>query len=391
MIDVEEAKRIVMDAVQPPIVEERPLAEALGRFAAEDVRSAHDHPLFDGSAVDGYAFRSDPSVTSWTVVGTVAAGDAFPGALNAGECVRIFTGAMMPAGADTVVMQEHVQRTGDRIVRTDAGLRASANVRRRGEQLGAGAVAFPKGGLLSPAAIGLLASVGTRSVRVAKVPAVRVLVTGDEFAPDAQAVPGRIFSSNDHLLAAALGQERIPFTVKHVPDDAGALHHAVEEAVRDGDIVISTGGASVGDLDLIAPVLRQAEARIHFHGVAQKPGKPMLFASVRGIPFFGLPGNPRAVLVLFWEYVRPFLLALQGAADPWPRSAQLPIADALEVKGGRAEFRAAQVRDGRALLLADEGSHMLRSLIDADALAYLPAGVRRWRAGDPVDVHFLPR
>jgi molybdopterin molybdotransferase len=132
-------------------------------------------------------------------------------------------------------------------------------------------------------------------------------------------------------------------------------------------------------------------ATIHFHGVAQKPGKPMLFAALEGKPIFALPGNPRAVLVLYYAYVLPFLRAMQGATDPWLKNEVLPIAHPVTVKGERTEFRAAQVSGGRVTLLADEGSHMLRSLIGAEALAYLPSDKRSWTIGDPVEVHYLPR
>jgi molybdopterin molybdotransferase len=158
-----------------------------------------------------------------------------------------------------------------------------------------------------------------------------------------------------------------------------------------GDLVITTGGASVGEHDLMQVVLERAGAVVHFHGVTQKPGKPMLFATLSGKPVFGLPGNPRAVMILFWEFVLPFLRAIQGAEDPWLKSDRMPIAHAVRLKGERSEFRAAQVKGGQVTLLADEGSHMLRSLVEADALAYIPADVRQIATGDTVEVHYLPR
>ena len=156
-------------------------------------------------------------------------------------------------------------------------------------------------------------------------------------------------------------------------------------------MLITTGGVSVGDHDLIRPVLESMGAVIHFHNVAQKPGKPMLFATLNGKPVFGLPGNPRAVMVLYYEFVLPYLRAMQGATDPWPRTDHVPLAQALTAKGDRAEFRAARLQAGKVSLLADEGSHMLRSLIDADALAYLPSNKRTWGEGEPIEVHYLPR
>ncbi|MEZ4761124.1 MAG: molybdopterin-binding protein, partial [Flavobacteriales bacterium] len=158
----------------------------------------------------------------------------------------------------------------------------------------------------------------------------------------------------------------------------------------DADLIITTGGVSVGDHDLVRSVLEDLGAEIVVHGVAQKPGKPMLFAMLDGVPVFGLPGNSRAVMVLFWEYVLPFLRKLMGAADPFLRSEHLPLAEGLTVKGNRTEFRAACVREGRVELLRDEGSHMLRSLVEAEALAVIPSDQRDLRPGDRVEVHYLP-
>lgn len=389
MITVEEAVRLVMAHVPRPVGEQVPLSLALRRFTAADVRAPNDHPLFDCSAVDGYAFRHG-TADAWTVVGTVAAGEVLERTLGPGECARIFTGAMVPRGADTVVMQEAVHRDGDRITHADGKLAARANVRLRGEQVRAGDVLLLQGHLLSPAAIGLLASVGIEEAAVGRLPRVQVLVTGDEFMRSADLEEGRIFSSNDRMLEAMFAAAGIPCTVEHVKDDAEALRHAIIEGARKADVVLTTGGASVGDHDLVHQAVEQA-GTVRFHGVAQKPGKPMLFAEVGGVPFFGLPGNPRAVFVLMHVFVLPFLRAMQGASDPWSKSERLPIAQAITVKGARAEFRAARVEGGRVTLLADEGSHMLRSLIDADGLAYIPASVRGLQAGDAIEVRYLPR
>ena len=387
MIHVQEAKRRVMAAVRPMPAEQVALHLALGRTIAEDAVAPFDHPLFDCSAMDGYAFAHGPA--QWTVIGEVAAGEVFPRSLNAGECVRIFTGAMLPDGADTVVMQELVQRNGDVIGHDDINLEKGGNVRLKGEQLKAGDAALPKGTLLDAAAIGLLASVGVQAVQVARKPRVAVLVSGDEFTEGAVPRPGKIFGSNGVMLQAALRNEGVEADLLHVGDDREALAAALARASAAFDLVITTGGVSVGDHDLVRPALDALGATVVLHGVKQKPGKPMLFARLGPAPVFGLPGNPRAVLVLFLEYVAPFLRAMQGAAAPWMRSDVLPVGHAVAVKGERAEFRAAKVTDGTVELLRDEGSHMLRSLTGADAIAYIPAAVRTLRAGDPLEVHYL--
>ena len=386
MIDVAEAKRRMMSAVRPMSAEKLALFDALGRYTVEGVIAPYDHPLFDCSAMDGYAFAHGG--TQWKVVGEVAAGDAFPRTLLSDECVRIFTGAMIPKGADTVVMQELVQRTGDRITHTDNKLQRGGNVRYKGEQLRTGDVALSAGARLGAPAIGLLASVGIREVTVARRPRVALLISGDEFADGGTTVPGKIFGSNGIMLQAALRREGIDATVMNVRDDREAMIAAWKELAPVHDVIISTGGVSVGDHDLIPPTLKELQADIRFHGVMQKPGKPMLFALLHGTPVFGLPGNPRAVMVLFLEYVAPFLRAVQGCAAPWLRSDVLPIAEGARIKGNRAEFRAACVEGGSVKLLTDEGSHMLRSLTEANALAFIPAEVRELKKGDPLEVHY---
>lgn len=386
MISVLEAKRRVMAAVRPMPAEQVALGNAVGRLLAKDVITPFDHPLFDCSAMDGYAFAFGAS--QWKVVGEVAAGDAFPRALAQGECVRIFTGAMIPEGADTVVMQELVQRKGEVITHTDAKLKRGGNVRYKGEQLRAGEVVLKRGVALDAGAIGLLASVGVQEVSVALRPRVALLISGNEFAEGPVPQPGKIFGSNGVMLQAALRKEGMEVSLLNVGDDREALIAAWKELQQANDLIISTGGVSVGDHDLIPPTLKELDADIHLHGVMQKPGKPMLFATLGGTPVFGLPGNPRAVMVLFWEYVWPYLRAMQGCAAPWLRSDRLPIDHELRVKGDRAEFRAAHVEGGKVDLLADEGSHKLRSLTEANAIAFIPAEVRELKKGEPIEVHY---
>lgn len=387
MIEVDEAKRRLMEHLVLLPMEQVPLGEAQGRYAAHAVPAPFDHPLFDCSAMDGYAFAHGPA--QWTVVGEVAAGAVFPRPLGPGECVRIFTGAMLPPGADTVVMQERAHRDGNTMSHSDARLLRGGNVRRKGEQLRAGDAVLPQGARLDAATIGLLASAGVQEVELARKPRVAVLVSGDEFTEGALPRPGKIFGSNGVMLQAALRNEGIEVALLHVGDDREALVAALARASEAFDLVITTGGVSVGDHDLVRPALDTLGATVVLHGVKQKPGKPMLFARLGTSPVFGLPGNPRAVLVLFLEYVAPFLRAMQGAQAPWMRSEVLPVVQAVAVKGDRAEFRAARIAGGQVHLLADEGSHMLRSLAEADALAFIPAQVRMLRPGDPLEVHYM--
>ncbi|MBK9760029.1 MAG: molybdopterin molybdotransferase MoeA [Flavobacteriales bacterium] len=390
MISVEEAKRIMMEHAQALVPGDMALSSANG-FVVEDVIAPYDHPLFDMSAVDGYAFRWSSGVSTWDVVGEVAAGEHLLRELAPGECARVFTGAMVPMGADTIVMQEFVERAGDRITHSDNRLNRGGNIRKKGEQLQRGQVVLAAGERLDAAAKGLLASVGVFRVKSIRSPGVSVIITGSEFSSGPVPEPGQIFGSNDVMLEALIAQAGATSELVHVPDEMVVLEEAITRAVAHADVVISTGGASVGDHDLVHAAIERCGGRAVFHGVAQKPGKPMLFAMFGDKPFFGLPGNPRAVAVLFWEYVVPFIRTMKGAKDPWLIGDVLPVTHTVNVKGDRAEFRAAQVKGGKVTLLPDEGSHMLRSLVDGNALAYLPAHQRSINVGDELEIHYLPR
>jgi molybdopterin molybdotransferase len=388
MITVGEASGILKSFSHLYEGEEVDLVQSVGRYIAQPITVAHDHPLFNMSAVDGYAFGYAPGVQEWRVVAEVAAGDRLLRAVEPGECVRIFTGALVPNGADTVVMQEQVTRMGDRITHRDTALRKGGNVRLRGEQVRAGDALLSPGQRIGPAAIGLLASVGVQRIVLCRKPRVAIVRTGGEFVEDGVVTPGRIFSSNEVMLAAALAQAGLgpPALVRNAPDEDDALRAALNEA-RQADVIITTGGVSVGDHDRVRAVLEAMGAEVLFHGVRQKPGKPMLVARLGGAWVFGLPGNPRAVLVGWHVYVAPFLRAMQGDQEAWTTDT-LPLAHPVVIKGDRTEFRAARVHEGRVHLLADQGSHMLGSMHDAQALVRLPSG--NWEEGSPVEVHYLP-
>lgn len=386
MIDVQEARAALMRRAHVLPAEVVPLAEAMGRFLSADVPATDAFPRFDMSAVDGYAVGTGPG--PWRRIGAVAAGEVLDRPIGAGECARIFTGARVPDGTAAVVMQEHCSEAEGLVRASGDAPRAGANIRRRAEGYGRGDRLMQRGDRLDPAAIGLLASSGIRSVTVARRPRVAVVRTGGEFITDDDAAEGRIHSSNELMLQAALQEAGAPLALPPiaVADDRDRLYEALRTACAGADLVLTTGGVSVGEHDLLRPVLEQLGASIHIHGVRQKPGKPMLFAMLDGTPVIGLPGNPRAVLVLFEVYVRGFLRALQGARHPGPAEELLPLAGPVERKGERDEFRAARVCDGRVELLADEGSHLLGGLVGGTALCHLEAARTRLSAGDRVRV-----
>jgi molybdopterin molybdotransferase len=391
MIAIDEARLRLLAATPVTSVVELDLVAAVGAFAAADVTASHAHPLFDMSAVDGYAFAFEGD--AWRVTGSLAAGEVLPYPLRPGEAVRIFTGAMVPAGADTVVMQEFAVRTGDAMRHTDERLRAGSNVRRRAEQVRVGDLLVHRGERITAAHVGLLAGVGIERIAVHEGPKVVLVRTGGEFIIPGAPVEGRIFSSNERMLEAALREDAHhlagpPLTVH---DDPKAMRDAFAAAMEHGGLVISTGGVSVGDHDLVAPVLRDLGADILFHGVRQKPGKPMLAARRDRSLVVALPGNPRAVLVAWHAYVRPMLAAMQGALHPWPPSETLPLAAPVRWKGGRVDLRAGQLRNGQVHLLPDEGSHMLLGMCAAEVLVELPETGGELAAGAQVTVHYLAR
>lgn len=390
MISVEEAKGILLQHVRPMPFLPVPIHESEGCVLVQDIIATHAHPLFDMSAVDGYAVSGNGP--EWRVVGSIAAGSVHDRALGAGECARIFTGAQVPTGTHAVVMQERCSREGDRIM-TSGSPDPGANIRRRGEQFDTGDLLLRSGDRMNAPAIGLVASSGLEEVEVAFKPWVSIVRTGGEFIQDGLDRNGRIFSSNDAMLMAALLAEgcEVDEEGAYIAEDDDAELMSVLEEASEADVIITTGGVSVGDHDRVAAVLTKLGATIHFHGVAQKPGKPMLFATYKDKPVFGLPGNPRAVMVLFWQYVLPFLRASQCARDPWLRSDKVPLAQGLMAKGDRAEFHPARMMGGRVELLTDEGSHMLRSLVDAEVLVYIPADRREWKEGEVIEVHYLPK
>jgi len=290
------------------------------------------------------------------------------------------------------VMQEFVSRIGDHISHADQKLRPGSNVRRMGEQVRKGDVLLKAGAFMGPAEIGLLASAGVFAVAVHDKPLVNVVRTGGEFAAGTELIPGKIFSSNDVMLCSALQREGIVLAdaVFTAEDDATELRDTLRMAAAGCELLITTGGVSVGDHDLVRGVLLELGAEVLFHGVHEKPGKPMLFARLGNTFVFGLPGNPRAVLVAWYEYVLPFLRAMQGATAPWLRSERLPLVSPITLKAERAEFRPAMIERGMVHLLPDQGSHMLSTMTTAHAIVYFPSATRQLQAGEDVEVHYLP-
>jgi len=401
LIDVDAARAAVLERVEPLAAEEVDIAGALGRVLAEPVASAGPVPAFDNSAMDGFAVRAadtaparrDSPVTL-AVVDESRAGHPAGRALAAGEAIAISTGAAVPAGADAVVRVEDTSAADGR-VEIEVAVEPERNIRRAGEDIRGGDTVLEPGSVLGPAEIGVLASVGREAVRCARRPSVHVLTTGDELQePGEELRPGGVRNSNAHTLPALV--ERcggLVAATEIVRDDPGSTRAALERAL-DADLAVISGGVSVGRHDHVRPALAALGAEQVFWGVALRPGKPTWFGVKDATPVFGLPGNPVSAIVTFLLFVRPAIRAMVGAGDPADESTTAVLDVDYPKRPGRAHMIRCRLdlrEDGwHATPTADQGSHVLTSMIGADALALAPTASEGLRAGERVEVVTLP-
>lgn len=394
MITPEAAWALVLRHTRPLKATKLPLTEAMGLRLALAVRADRDLPPADRSSMDGYAVRHDDLrqiPCTLRVVGEVAAGSAARPRVEPGTCARIFTGANLPPGADTVVMVEQAEGRGGRVtIRSSEKL--GAHIRRRGEEARKGDVLLARGTALYAGQVGVCAAVGKASVRVYRRPQVTILCTGTEL----RSVGDRVRShetrnSNGPALCAALalrGFSGTKFAI--VADRPSALLAALRRAVKLYDVVLFTGGASVGDYDFVRESVEAAGAKIRFHGVAMKPGKPTLYATMGGNRHvFGLPGNPLSALTAFHEFALPALFRLAGGTPEACRPTwRLPLAEAVASESGRVRCRLARLVAGPHGLTAAPvpftSSADLAAAGHADGVVVLPPEDRQWAAGELV-------
>lgn len=388
----EALQHILAAAPLPPPAEPCPLPDARGRVLAEAVTSPIAVPGADNSAMDGYALRADDAGLALPVTQRIVAGSCGE-PLEPGTAARIFTGAPLPPGADAVAMQEDCTLR-DGVLNIRTGLLPGENVRPRGQDLAAGAEVLPAGWRLRPQDLGLLASVGRASVDVYRRLRVAILSTGDELVEpgSGELAPGMLYNSNRYTLAgllAALGVEVVDGGI--VPDDPGATRRALQDATAGSDLVITSGGVSVGEEDHVrAQVLRLGE--LSLWKLAIKPGKPLAFGHIGNVPFLGLPGNPTSVYVTFNLVARPFLLKMQGATSLVPPVLRARAGFSVDRPGGRCDYLRVsleQTVDGPVARRFDnQSSGVLSSVCYSQALAVVPAGATV-TAGDPVDILLL--
>lgn len=398
LLSLDEALRCILADIAPLSRWERlPLKAALGRVLFQDVPAVMDLPPFANSAMDGYALRAADvadDVARLTVIGTSWAGQPYDSSVAAGQCVRIFTGAMLPEGADAVVMQEDVAVDGASI-RIPGPLKSGQHVRRVGEELRVGATALAAGKRLGPADVALLASLGQCDVMVQVKPRVAFFSTGDELRGiGSRLASGQIYDSNRYALDGLLrdaGAEVLDLGV--VVDDPVALKTALVQAAAMADVVLTTGGVSVGKADFITGVLAEI-GQIRLWKMAIKPGKPMAFGRIGQAWFFGLPGNPVSVQVGFRLAVRPALTKLEGATPKPPLRYAARSRQPLKKTAGRVEFQRGLLErdnDGQwwVSAFAAQGSHLLTGMSRADCLIVLPVDCQGVAEGDAVEVEPL--
>jgi molybdopterin molybdotransferase len=403
MISAARAVTILLDAVECRLgVEAVPLRKALGRVVAEPVISARSVPPYDNSAVDGYAVHADDlpagggpgDAVTLPVIARVAAGHRHGDPVPRGTAARIFTGAPMPEGPDTIVPQEACRAEGDRVT-VPGGVRRGANRRRAGEDIRAGSVILEPGRRLRPQEIGLAASVGLAEIRVRHRLRVAVFSTGDEIRDPGEPIPeGCIYDSNRYVIPALL--ERLGAEVTDLgilADRAEAVRAGIESASRDHDLIVTSGGVSTGEEDHVKAAVA-ALGGLHFWRVAVRPGRPLAVGFAGTVPFVGLPGNPVAAMATFLMLVRPMTLKLMGADASLPPAQRAQAAFSFRKRAGRREWLRARLVPGPtgelplAQRFPDEGSGILTSMAWATGLLDLPEEMAGVEEGDLVD--FVP-
>ncbi len=397
MLDINEAMERILGSVRPLGVEKVDILESGGRVLGQEVYADSDVPYNDNSAMDGYAViaadvsgSSDSSPVELEVLEEIPAGSVPSREVVAGKASRIMTGAPMPDGANAVVMVEYTEKEGDR-VRIKAPVGEGANIRRAGEDIQRGQLLFSPGRQLKPADIGVLSSAGLSEVEVGRRPVVGIITTGDEIVePSEPAGRGRVRNSNGYTLyslCASCGA--VPKFFGIVPDAREKLEKVFAEAAETCDVIITSGGVSVGDFDLVKTVIEEMGS-VDFWRVRMKPGKPLAFGAMGGRPLFGLPGNPVSVMVNFEMFVRPLLLSMMGAREFQRKRTTGKLEHEYTEKPTRTKIIrgvASRTRDGLTVRTTGmQGSGILMSMVLANCFFVMPEGLKKLKKDDVVEI-----
>lgn len=389
MISVSEAKELISENCTNQNIKSITIDEAYGFVLAEAVYAVTDTPPFDNSAMDGYAFAFDEwKNQTLKIIGEVQAGSYFNRPVNAGCAVRIFTGSALPAGTDTVVMQEKTVVTDQQLLIQDEQIFKGMNVRKQGSQSKNGDAIMQSGQLLTPAAISFIASCGIAKVSVYSHPSVSIIVTGKELIKPGNALePGKIYESNSVTLIAALKQLGLtPSAVIVVDDNEVEIETAINSQLQ-SDFILLTGGVSVGDYDFVVTALERNKVQTIFHKIKQKPGKPLYFGKIGKTIVFGLPGNPASVLTCFYQYVIPAISSFTHKG--YIKQIQSTLANDYSKKAGLTHFVKGKTNDKGVTILKGQESYMMHTYSVADCLVELPEEKTEFIEGDTLLIYLI--
>jgi len=394
MISVKEAKKIISENVsslEPVIL---PLQESAGLILAEDVYASIDIPAFPQSSMDGYAF----SFQGWKqhkklkITGEVAAGSNETFTLAPENAVRIFTGAAVPAGADTIIMQEKIKTVNGELIIEDETLQIGNSVRTKGSEIKAGELALGKASILSPAAIGFLAGIGITEVKVYPNASITIIITGNELQRPGEPLQlGQVYESNSFALKAVLQQLHIGnIRILYATDKPEIITDTLKKVLEQSDVVLLTGGISVGDYDFVLQAATECEVEKLFHKIKQRPGKPLYFGKRGNKLVFGLPGNPSSVLTCFYQYVIPALEKL-SKREIGLQTSKVPLAKAFQKNAGLTHFLKGFYNGNTVAPLDAQESYRLSSFAKANCLIQVGEDTTTLKEGELVDVYLLPQ
>jgi molybdopterin molybdotransferase len=393
MISVTEAKKIILESVSSLQPVTLPLQDSADLILAEDIYATLDIPAFPQSSMDGYAF----SFEGWKqhkrlkIAGEIAAGSNEIFTLAPENAVRIFTGAAVPAGADTVIMQEKIKTANGELIIEDEALQPGSSVRPKGSEIKAGALAVEKENVLSPAAIGFLAGIGITEVQVYPNPSISIIITGNELQQPGQPLQhGQVYESNSFALKAVLKQLSFDnIQILYAADKSETVTETLQKALEQSDVVLLTGGISVGDYDFVLQAATECGVEKLFHKIKQRPGKPLYFGKKKNKLVFGLPGNPSSVLTCFYQYALPALGKLSKRAIGL-QTINVPLVKAFQKNTGLTHFLKGFYDGKTALPLDGQESFRLSSFAKANCLIQIDEEITSLKEGQLVDVYLLP-